>query len=97
MADTLAATIRKIVARLQLPTSADIKVFDKETEQPIHRKTLVKTPGLSKFIANLDPNIRVASFLNELEERMGVQIGARFELYVAGDRIDGRSKVLGLR
>ena len=97
MVNTLAATIRKVVEKLQLPSNAIIKGFNKETAQPIHGKTLVQTPGLLKFIGNMDPDIRVASFLRELEHRIGEQIGARFELYVAGDRIDGRSKVLGLR
>ena len=96
MAQPLTQVFAKIKAQLRLPNGADLKVFDRSTGFPISRKKEVRPIALQAYLRDFDKDTRVATFLLEIERRIGSQVGARLELWLAGHRVDGRRKVAGL-
>ena len=78
------------------PQSAEIKPFDKYG-LPISRNTKTDTILLKNYLDNLPPDVRVGSFLKEVQRRTGASVAARLELWVAGHKIDGRMSLANLR
>jgi hypothetical protein len=97
MAISLAALFDQLKKILCLPKSVDFKVIDRQTGSEISRKTHVEPIGLRPYLHNFEDDTRVATFLLQLERRIGARVGARLEIWLAGHRVDGRRSVAGLR
>lgn len=97
MKKSLTEVFNKVKSRVGLPKSADIRVYDNTTGFPVSRKTQITTIGLDQYLRNFDNSTRVATFLHELERRVGARVGARLELWLAGQPVDGRRSIARLR
>jgi hypothetical protein len=87
----------KIKKRLGFARNVDFKVIDTKSGTLINRKTHVKTSRLGSYLLNFEDNARVATFLSELQRRIGAPSGTKIGIWVAGHRIDGRRGVASLR
>lgn len=86
----------EVKRKLGLPESVEFRVISSIGGWSISRRKEVRPNSFRKYLEGFDPSTRVATFLRELEARLGAQVGARIELYFAGRRIDGRRSVASL-
>lgn len=97
MAVSLLYAINHVITKLKFGNNVDIKVVDRIWGNPINRRKSVRPIGLKAYLDTVPDNTRVATFIRELERRIGAQIGARIEITVAGHPIDGRRSIAWLR
>jgi hypothetical protein len=97
MSITLKYAFDHVKSALNLPQNLDFRVSDKKYGSNINRKTVVEPINLDSYLRKVDDSTRVGAFLQELERRIGAQVGAKIEIWLAGHRIDGRRSIAGLR
>jgi hypothetical protein len=97
MAKTLKQTFDRVKKELRLPANVDFRVFDTTMGWPVNRKKVIRPLGLIGYLKSVDDSTRVGALLRDLEQRIGAQVGARIELWMAGHRVDGRRSIAGLR
>ena|SRR5271168_1095999 len=82
---------------LGLPSRLKFLVIDRRYGITLSQRKEVVTRGLESYLANVSDSTRVGAFLPELERLVGAQVGAKIEIWYAGNRIDGRRSIAGLR
>ena len=97
MRKSLSEIFTKLINRLGLPSSIDFRVISTETGNRINRRKKVDASFLKEYLGSINGDLRVATFLKELEIKIGAQVGARIELWLAGSPLDGRRKLSGLQ
>lgn len=97
MRKSLSDIFDEVSSYLRLPNGIDFRVISTETGNPINRRKKVDATFLKKYLRSIKEELRIATFLRDLEIRIGAQIGARLELWLAGSPLDGRRKLSRLQ
>ncbi len=97
MPNSFAHYAREIKRILNLPNNLEIKIIDRIWGTPINKRKVVEPINLGSYLRTVSDETRIATFIHELERRIGAQVGAKIEFWLAGHRIDGRRSIAGLR